>query len=224
VCRFSLRYRFDDKTGKALPQPFEVPEPDEIYVKDWARIPERILELQGKVLRGRREDLNLAFSPSEVVVQIEGSDLPDLVIKDMPGLIQNGDSSDIDSVRRMTSQSVKAENAIIMLCAPCDDDIDNQEAMKLVAQADPKFERTIGVLTKPDRIQKGTEAPFLDILLNKHEKAELRHGWFVLRCPSQEEIKRNGGFDRSAADEAEIKFLAKKCRILYQVDAAVRCS
>jgi hypothetical protein len=51
---------------------------------------------------------------------------------------------------------------------------------------DPTGNRSIGVLTKPDKIEVDTESTTIDILLDR--KYELRYGYFVVRTPKQTEL------------------------------------
>lgn len=59
--------------------------------------------------------------------------------------------------------------------------------MKLAESVDPKRERTIGVITKIDLMDEGTDA--LEILSNKTYPLEL--GYYGVKCRSQQNIKDN---------------------------------
>lgn len=54
------------------------------------------------------------------------------------------------------------KTAIIMAVSPANQDIANSDALKLARRVDPFGERTIGVLTKIDIMDKGTNC--LDII------------------------------------------------------------
>ena len=47
---------------------------------------------------------------------------------------------------------------MLVVCA-CNADLATAEALRLAAEADPDGERTVGVLTKPDLMDPGTEVP-----------------------------------------------------------------
>jgi hypothetical protein len=62
----------------------------------------------------------------------------------------------------------------------------NQKIRTLAREVDPSGNRSIGVLTKPDKIEADTEGTTIDILLDR--KYELRYGYFVVRTPKQAEL------------------------------------
>lgn len=197
-CTFSLRYRYDDR-GKPLREIETSREETVIDAENWRLIPEEIKKLQTKILK------KADFTLNEVIVHVEGTEFPDLDIKDLPGLISNGKSKDIQTVKQAVKQSISTPSSTILVCVPCTDDIDNQEALQIAAEVDPGRTRTIGVLTKPDRLEKGAEEAALEILRNDHPKAKLQHGWFVVRAQSPDE-NNSREFDNSLANEAEVNF------------------
>ena len=66
-------------------------------------------------------------------------------------------------------------------------DPENQRARHLVRQFDEAGERTIPVLTKPDRIEPGDEGKWLDMLRNRTEI--FKHGWFCVRQPGLTQLQ-----------------------------------
>ena len=64
--------------------------------------------------------------------------------------------------------------------APCNADLATTEALQLAAEVDPEGARTVGVLTKPDLMDPGTEHLIGEILEGR--VVRLRdHGYFVVR-------------------------------------------
>jgi interferon-induced GTP-binding protein Mx1 len=86
-----------------------------------------------------------------------------------------------------------------VVCA-CNADLATAEALRLAAEADPDGERTVGVLTKPDLMDPGTESSVQDILRGKVVKLE-RHGYFVVRNRGQ--LSRNVTQGQALTDEAQ---------------------
>lgn len=71
--------------------------------------------------------------------------------------------SDIEKqTRTLISEYIAKPNSIILAVSPANVDLVNSEALKLARQVDPMGKRTIGVLTKLDLMDHGTNA--LDIL------------------------------------------------------------
>lgn len=62
----------------------------------------------------------------------------------------------------------------------------NQKVFTLAKEADPSGLRTLGVLTKPDALQRGDEKRIIEVARNN--VTQLNHGWFVVRNRSTQEI------------------------------------
>jgi hypothetical protein len=62
---------------------------------------------------------------------------------------------------------------------------------------DPDGERTLGVLTKPDLVDKGAEDKVIDLIRGKD--MQVRLGWVIVRNLGQSELR--GGIPRDAAEE-----------------------
>jgi dynamin 1-like protein len=89
-----------------------------------------------------------------------------LTLVDLPGLtkIPIGDQpTDIEKqTRTLIAEYIAKPNSIILAVSPANVDLVNSESLKLARQVDPQGKRTIGVLTKLDLMDQGTNA--LDIL------------------------------------------------------------
>ncbi|KAI3982089.1 hypothetical protein MKX01_018995, partial [Papaver californicum] len=78
-------------------------------------------------------------------------------------------------------------NCIILAISPANQDIATSDAIKLAKQVDPSGERTFGVLTKLDLMDKGTNA--LDVLEGR--SLRLQHPWVGIVNRSQADINKN---------------------------------
>jgi len=72
----------------------------------------------------------------------------------------------------------------------------------LAREADPDGKRCLGVLTKPDKIEGGTESTVIDML--RGDIYGLQWGYFIVRCPRQDELKRLKGMDSLTEAEKEV--------------------
>jgi len=63
-----------------------------------------------------------------------------------------------NKIEELCMQYIMPRSAIIMAVCPANNDIANADALKLAKKADPLGERTIGVLTKIDIMDEGTNA------------------------------------------------------------------
>ncbi|KAI3480995.1 hypothetical protein L1887_56820 [Cichorium endivia] len=117
---------------------------------------------------------------------------------DLPGLISEGHRKDVSAIRNMVLRDISDKNTIIVLTASFAMDMAHQNAFSLVKTADARGDRTIGVLTMPDRMPYGAERQWAKVinesLSGQHSgKHHLKHGWHVVRCPAQNESRNDIG-------------------------------
>jgi replication fork clamp-binding protein CrfC len=91
-------------------------------------------------------------------------------------------------------------NCIILAVTPANSDLANSDALKLAREVDQKGERTIGVLTKVDIMDKGTDC--MDVLSGK--VYPLKRGYIGVALRSQYDIDNGKKIGDSIKDE--IKF------------------
>lgn len=127
-----------------------------------------------------------------------------LTLIDLPGLtkVPIGDQPvDIEAqIKGMINQFIRKETCLILAVTPANTDLANSDALKLAKEVDPQGIRTIGVITKLDLMDDGTDAR--DILENK--LLPLRRGYIGVVNRSQRDIE--GRKDIHAALAAERKF------------------
>lgn len=103
------------------------------------------------------------------MLKIYSNRVVDLVLVDLPGItkVPTGDQPlDIESkIIDLCMQYTLPKSAIIMAVCPANNDIANADALKMARRVDPNGDRTIGVLTKLDIMDEGTNA--LDIIRGK---------------------------------------------------------
>jgi dynamin 1-like protein len=96
--------------------------------------------------------------------------------------------SDIEKqTRNLISEYIAKPNSIVLAVSPANVDIVNSEALKLARHVDPMGRRTIGVLTKIDLMDHGTNA--LDILSGRVYPLKL--GFIGVVNRSQQDIQGN---------------------------------
>ena len=92
-----------------------------------------------------------------------------LTLIDLPGLtkVPVGDQpEDIENqIRDMILSFITRESCLILAVTPANTDLATSDAIKLAREVDPEGLRTIGVLTKLDLMDAGTDA--MDILMGK---------------------------------------------------------
>ncbi|KAH7337211.1 P-loop containing nucleoside triphosphate hydrolase protein [Rhizoctonia solani] len=149
-----------------------------------------------------------SFSQNCVIVALSGNELSDLNFVDLPGLIANvaddKNVGDIDLVKGLVTSYISRPSCLILLTISCESDFENQGAGRLAREYDPQGLRTIGVLTKPDRIEWGSERPWISMIKNESESLRLRHGWFSVKQPSARQLE--AGMSWSEARELDEKY------------------
>lgn len=141
-----------------------------------------------------RQPINLKiYSPH--VLSLTLVDLPGLTkvpIGDQPGDIEK-------QTRNLISEYIAKPNSIILAVSPANVDIVNSEALKLARHVDPMGRRTIGVLTKIDLMDHGTNA--LDILSGRVYPLKL--GFIGVVNRSQQDIQGNKALADALKSEAD---------------------
>ena len=84
----------------------------------------------------------------------------------------------------MTRKYCEDPRTIILCVIPANADLTTSEALVLARDIDKSGERTIGVLTKIDIMDKGTNA----LKMLKNEQISLKHGYIAVRNRSQDDI------------------------------------
>ncbi|EMP38121.1 Dynamin-1, partial [Chelonia mydas] len=147
---------------------------------------------------------NKGISPVPINLRVYSPHVLSLTLVDLPGMtkVPVGDQPlDIEfQIREMLMQFVTKENCLILAVSPANSDLANSDALKIAKEVDPQGQRTIGVITKLDLMDEGTDAR--DVLENK--LLPLRRGYIGVVNRSQKDI--DGKKDIQAALAAERKF------------------
>lgn len=101
--------------------------------------------------------------------------------------------------RNLISEYIAKPNSLILAVSPANVDIVNSEALKLARHVDPLGRRTIGVLTKVDLMDHGTNA--LDILSGRVYPLKL--GFIGVVNRSQQDIQGNKPMDEALKAETD---------------------
>uniref|UniRef100_A0A3Q4I8B9 Dynamin-2 n=1 Tax=Neolamprologus brichardi TaxID=32507 RepID=A0A3Q4I8B9_NEOBR len=147
---------------------------------------------------------NKGISPIPINLRVYSPHVLNLTLIDLPGMtkVAVGDQpQDIEhQIRDMLLQFITKESCLILAVTPANTDLANSDALKIAKEVDPQGLRTIGVITKLDLMDEGTDAK--DIFENK--LLPLRRGYIGVVNRSQKDI--DGRKDIRAALAAERKF------------------
>lgn len=145
---------------------------------------------------------NKGISPLPIHLKIYSPHVLNLTLIDLPGItkVPVGDQPrDIENqIRNMILQYISKPNCIILAVTAANTDLANSDALKLAAEVDKRGDRTLGVLTKLDLMDRGTDA--VDVLSGK--VIPLKRGFIGVVNRGQSDINSNKSIREAVKDEA----------------------
>ncbi|KAH8522133.1 hypothetical protein H0E87_002954 [Populus deltoides] len=108
------------------------------------------------------------ISSVPIHLSIYSPNVVNLTLVDLPGLtkvaVEGQPDSIVQDIENMVRAYIEKPNCIILAISPANQDLATSDAIKISREVDPTGERTLGVLTKIDLMDKGTDAVDLDKL------------------------------------------------------------
>ncbi|TEA20139.1 Dynamin-related protein DNM1 [Colletotrichum sidae] len=219
----------DETAADPLQDPYK--SPDVARRSEWAEfhhIPNRRFTDFSDVKReienetSRVAGNNKGINRQSINLKIYSPHVLNLTLVDLPGLtkVPIGDQpTDIEKqTRNLISEYIAKPNSIILAVSPANVDIVNSEALKLARHVDALGRRTIGVLTKVDLMDHGTNA--LDILSGRVYPLKL--GFIGVVNRSQQDIQGNKPMEEALKAESEFfrhhpayRNIASRCGTQY---------
>ncbi|KAK0405594.1 hypothetical protein QR680_018074 [Steinernema hermaphroditum] len=131
---------------------------------------------------------NKGISDVPINLKIYSPYVLDLTLVDLPGMIRIPVGDQPEDIEQRTEEMIMSfigkENSLILAVTPANTDIATSDAIKLARSVDPDGRRTIGVLSKLDLMDEGTDAR--GILENK--TLPLKRGYIGVVNRSQKDI------------------------------------
>jgi len=126
-----------------------------------------------------------------IILTVYGYNCPDLTLIDLPGITRiaiAGQPKNIEEItKEMAKRYFKDPRTIILCVIPANADMSTSDALQMAMELDPKGVRTIGVITKIDIMDRGTNAKRM--LMN--EEIALRLGFVGVKGRSKADIVAN---------------------------------
>ncbi|KAF1850557.1 dynamin family protein [Cucurbitaria berberidis CBS 394.84] len=130
-------------------------------------------------------DSTKVFSSDILRLELSGPEQPHLTLVDLPGLFQAGSRSqsdaDSETVKSLVLSYMKSPRSIILAVVSAKNDFNNQSITKYSRAIDPNGVRTLGLITKPDTLDEGSDSERFYIELAQNKDVKFRLGWHVLR-------------------------------------------
>ncbi|CAD7693675.1 unnamed protein product [Nyctereutes procyonoides] len=173
----------------------------ELQLQDPSQVEKEIRQAQN-IVAGQ----GLGISHELISLEITSPEVPDLTLIDLPGITRvavGNQPQDIGvQIKALIKKYIQKQETINLVVVPCNVDIATTEALSMAQEVDPKGDRTIGVLTKPDLVDRGTEKTVVNVVQNL--TYHLQKGYMIVRCRGQEEITNQ--LSLAEATEKEMMF------------------
>lgn len=158
-------------------------------------------EIERETFRIAGPDKGISSVP--ISLKVHSPHVLDLTLVDLPGVtkVPVGDQpADIERLTKdLVFQYISNPNSIILAITPANQDIVNSESLNLARTVDPQGKRTLGVLTKLDLMDQGTDA--VDVLTG--QTYPLRLGFIGIVNRSQNDVVQRKSLDASIRAESQ---------------------
>ncbi|GKZ51961.1 hypothetical protein AbraIFM66951_008798, partial [Aspergillus brasiliensis] len=161
-------------------------------VSDLAQLPGIIDEaarLMG--IQGANELVDAPTFAADVLrLEVVGDTGLHLTLVDLPGLISVSENEeDLQLVNDLVNSYLENSRTIILAVVPASSDVDTQSIIQRARRFDKDGLRTVGIITKPDLINDGTEGRVAK-LANNADKTKLKLGFFLLKNPRPIDLEK----------------------------------
>ncbi|XP_036098626.1 interferon-induced GTP-binding protein Mx2 [Molossus molossus] len=173
----------------------------ELQLQDPSQVEREIYKAQN-IIAGN----GVGISHELISLEIISSEVVDLTLIDLPGIARvavGNQPQDIGvQIKALIKKYIQRQETINLVVAPCNVDIATTEALSMAQEVDPDGDRTIGILTKPDLVDKGTEKNIVSVVQNLTYR--LKKGYMIVKCRGQQEITNK--LSLAEATKKEIEF------------------
>ncbi|KAI1075851.1 P-loop containing nucleoside triphosphate hydrolase protein [Whalleya microplaca] len=145
-----------------------------------------------KIIEAAKEAMGLTglegsriFSTDVLRIESTSPTAPNLTLVDLPGLFgasdKNQSDDDADLVQDLVQSYMRQRRSIILAVVAADNPFTNQPVTKFARNIDPSGLRTLGLITKPDKIDRGSDSESYYVEMAQNRNVKLNLGWHVLR-------------------------------------------
>uniref|UniRef100_A0A8C5V8P7 MX dynamin like GTPase 1 n=1 Tax=Microcebus murinus TaxID=30608 RepID=A0A8C5V8P7_MICMU len=170
----------DGWRGKVSYQDFEM------EISDASEVEKEVSKAQN-VIAGE----GMGISHELISLEISSPHVPDLTLIDLPGITRvavGNQPADIGrQIKVLIKKYINKQETINLVVVPSNVDIATTEALSMAQEVDPEGDRTIGILTKPDLVDRGTEDKVVDVVRNL--VCHLKKGYMIVKCRGQQDIQ-----------------------------------
>jgi GTP-binding protein EngB required for normal cell division len=136
------------------------------------------------VVEAAKAKMGLQDSVTDHILNIEifGQQCPHLTLVDLPGLISYDTDSNkqVALIDSMVREYVSKDRTIILAVLSAATDFELQKVLSIIKEYDPHGKRTLGIITKPDKLAGPSREPItVSWAKNKHHALDL--GWHIVK-------------------------------------------
>ncbi|XP_036059753.1 interferon-induced GTP-binding protein Mx1-like [Onychomys torridus] len=135
----------------------------------------------------------LMISSELISLEVSSPNVPDLTLIDLPGITRvavGNQPADIGcQIKRLIKTYIQKQETINLVVVPSNVDIATTEALSMAQEVDPEGDRTIGILTKPDLVDRGAEDKVIDVVRNL--VYHLKKGYMIVKCRGQRDVQKH---------------------------------
>ncbi|GFF76201.1 hypothetical protein CNMCM6936_003813 [Aspergillus lentulus] len=147
-----------------------------------------------------------AFAADVLRLEIVGDTGLHLTLVDLPGLISVSENEDdVQLVGDLVNAYLENSRSIILAVVPASSDVDTQSIIQRARRFDKDGFRTVGIITKPDLINDGTEGRIAK-LANNADRTKLKLGFFLVKNPRPSDLEK--GVTMAERRKMEAEFFA----------------
>ncbi|KAI0110612.1 P-loop containing nucleoside triphosphate hydrolase protein [Hypoxylon sp. NC0597] len=165
-----------------------------------------------KIIEAAKEAMGLTgsegskiFSTDVLRIESTSPSAPNLTLVDLPGLFGASDKNQSDDdaalVQDLVLSYMRQRRSIILAVVAADNPFANQPVTKFTRDIDPSGLRTLGLITKPDKIDGNTDSELYYVEMAQNQNVKLNLGWHVLRNRSH--LTTDDTIEERDAREAE---------------------
>ena len=217
------REKFNSLTIKIIPDP-KRPSNEQTNIRtfeksitDFAELPNIMDQAMGVMDIGvdsSSGSVPRAFARDILSITIKGPSRPQLTLVDIPGLIQTDTKgvtrADVNLVAEITDHYIIQPRTICLAVVSGANDYANQKILTKVREVDPEGDRTLGIITKPDRLDSGSGSESAFIELAQNQDIYFKLGWHVVKNRKFDE-RHFSLIERNAAEDAYFRTSNFKC-------------
>ncbi|GAW80068.1 dynamin protein [Plasmodium gonderi] len=188
----------------------------EKHIEDFSILNDILIDVTEEITGG-----NKCIKETPIIIEIRKSDVLDLTLIDLPGLtkvpVGNQPQNVEEQIVNLVNKYIKNPNCIILAVSCANIDLANSDSLKMARSVDPKHERTIGVITKCDMVEK----PEIWKKMISGSLYPLKKGFVAVVCRSQKDVEDNTSIEDSLRKEEE--YFNQCIDLTNQVECIMEC-